>query len=347
MAFIQVPTGLGPTFTVQTSSDLQTAFVQGIVAAEAATSPQQVETIITPPNPNGAPGGRSFVVAAPIVVELPFGTDTITGAALTPVVQVLLDGSSFNYNDTSGVPAYFTGGTSVSTVIATTTANITNNNASGALLAVTTSGQNTITGAAGANQFVTAIGGQDLVTLNGRSNSLTSNGSESVLVGGQSTITASSTGADNVIVTAATTLAFINNSSALGSAGFVIKPFVDQILADAGGTVIVAGGGNTSVSSAILPGSFVVDTSAGNVTLNGGGLPGDRFTFVRGAVNGSANIQVSNFATGDAVQVNGYAGYTIASSANPGGSVLSLGDGSKVTFGNLSAAALQSVIQTG
>ena len=56
---------------------------------------------------------------------------------------------------------------------------------------------------------------------------------------------------------------------------------------------------------------------------------------------------MNNFSAGGIVAVHGYSGFTVAqSSATPGGSVLSLSDGSRVTFSNVSASVLQAAVRT-
>jgi hypothetical protein len=212
-----------------------------------------------------------------------------------------------------------------------------NNNPNGGLIAATGAGGNVLLSLAGESNFTTGIVGQDVVVLNGAANALSSNGSDAVLVGGPSTITAAASGIDNVLMTTGTTLNFINGST-LGA--------TDSITGAANGTVVVAGTGATSIASATGPETFFVDTSAGNVTLNGNLQANDTFEFVKNLDHATANVVVNNYAAGDTLNIHGYTGFNpVALAANPAGSMLQLSDGSQVTFSDLSVASLQAAVK--
>ena len=235
-------------------------------------------------------------------------------------------------NGTQG-QIYVTGTSADSVVTAADNSNssVVNDNPLGNLVATTGAGGNVLLGLAGGNTFTTGPGGNDVVFLDGASNTLTTNGNDAVLVGGPSTITAAASGLDNVLMTASTQLNFINQSRA----------GVDSITGASGGVVVLAGTGATSIASGAGPESFFVDTSAGNTTLNGNGATGDSFTFVHDATVGTAAVTVAGDTASDTVNVHGYSGvqYTIGTNA-AGSAVLSLTDGSSVTFTGVSAAAL-------
>ena len=274
--------------------------------------------------------GSGGVLTSGLVVDISSSGSVLSGASSIPSAQVALGGQD-------GV--YITGGTALSTVVAADNSNssVVNDNPNGGLIAATGAGGNVLLGLAGENNFTTGLAGQDVVYLSGAANSLTTNGSDAVLVGGPSTVTAAPSGIDNVLLTSGTTLAFINGSA---------SGTTDSITGAANGTIVVAGTGSTSIASGIGPETFYVDTSAGNVTLNGSLQATDTFEFVKNASSASANLAVNNFASGDAVNVHGYAGFNVTAAAgNPAGSVLQLSDGSQVTFSNLSAATLQQTIK--
>ena len=307
----------GTPITFATTSPIQAALAQQILAAAAG-------------------GGSSLInasvvqnILAAITVDTATGGSVLTGSSAFPSVQVALDGQ---------FGTYITGGSTLSTVVAADNSNssIVNNNPSGGLVASTGAGGNVILGLAGANQIVTGVNGQDIIVLNGAANQLTSNGSDAVLVGGPSTITAGATGVDLVAMTTGTSLNFINGSA---------KSSVDSILGASGGTIAIAGPGNTSVTSGAGPEAFTVDTSSGNVTLNAALQTTDTLLFSRqtaGATGSSAAELVNNFAAGDQIQVHNVGVVSITQSAAfAGGSVLTLSDNSTVTFSNVSATTLQ------
>ena len=302
--------------SIATSSALQSTFAQQIISSSNSTS-----QLVT---------GSGGPATSPLVVDVS-ALSLITGAVSVPSVQVVLAGQFGTYT---------TGGTTLSTVVAADNSNssIANTNPTGGLLAVTGAGANLLQGLAGVNQFVTGTGGQDGVTLSGLSNNLTSNGADGVLVGGPSTISAGATGEVGAQMAPGATLAFVNGSA---------PNIVDSITGAAGGSLVIAGTGNTSVTSGAGPEIFLIDTSAGNVTLNGSLQNNDTFAFVKNAAVGTNQTLVTNFATGDQVLVHGYAGYNVTAAAgNPAGSVLTLSDGSQVTFSNVSAAVLQQTVKT-
>ena len=330
MATTQIPSGLG-IGPVTTSTDIQTAFVQEIVAAAVAAPPLGVQSyyldIFT-----GSP--RSATLTTPILLDTSEGVGTIDGSASVSSAEVLLGTSA----------SYTTDGTQLSVVAGadSISAQIINNTPGSGLIAVTGASQgqfgDTLEGLAGVNQFVTGNNGRDAVLLDGVVNNLTSNGDDVVLVGGPSTITAASNGMDAVTMTAGTTLAFfsLSNSST-----------VDSITGAANGIVLLAGYGSTSITAGPGPEYAFVDTSAGNVTLNANSQSNAAFTFIKDASVGTAAILVNNFTTNDIVAIHGYTGFTVQPSAgNAGGSVLALSDGSQVTFSNVSATALQQAVRT-
>ena len=210
MTTIPIKDNNGGTFNVTTSTDLQTALASQIAIAANAAPAGSLERF-----QNLTIRGVSPVVTliTPYFYDIPsgFGNNVITGTPSVSSAQIILT----QVND-----SYTTGGTAVSTVVATDNTPVTLINASpgSALLAATgaTAGStgNTLEGLAGANQFVTGTGGRDAVLLDGAANSLTSNGNDVVLVGGPSTIVAAAGGMDNVTQTTGTTLAFFNESNA-------------------------------------------------------------------------------------------------------------------------------------
>lgn len=255
------------------------------------------------------------------------GASTLSGSSAMPVADIVLANPG---------ATYVTGGTAASVVAVGDgdPATVINDGAGNALIAFTGAGGNTLEGLAGANQFVTGMGGQDAVLLYGGANSLTTNGADAVLVGGPSTVTAAASGLDLVAMTSATTLAFINQTAG---------PVADSITGAAGGTVVLAGGGNTAITAGAGREGFVVDTSAGNTTLNGAAAGGDTFLFVHDANAASAAIVVSGFTATDVLALHGYGATGVQDGT--GGAVLRLGDGSTVTFTAVSAATIQQAIQ--
>ncbi len=337
-----VYTYAGIPLTTTTSSGVQTALVQQILtAAQAAPSTAQVlyapGSEFSPDRPIG-----TVAVTSPIFLEFQyqFEIDMVAGAASVPAVQVLMDAGSGQ--------TYTTNGTALSTVVAgdNTQPVIINNSPSSALLAVTgavlpsangTFFANTLEGLAGANQFVTGANGRDAVVLNGAANSLTSNGFDVVLVGGPSTISAAAGSTDMVTVTAATSLAFVNAPN--GST-------VDSITGAANSIILLAGGGNTAITSGAGVEYDFVDTSAGSVTLTANSAGSDLFTFIKDQNSATANVQVNAFTASDVVAVHGYASFSVAPAAGAAGNaVLSLSDGSQVTFNGVAAATLQAAVK--
>ena len=311
----------GQSVSFPTNSALQLALAQSILAGAAG--------------PTGLLIGASATSASASGFTVVTGNgDVVTGNPNGSLTQVALAGQGDVY-----INGAAPGSISIVTAADNSNSSVVNANPIGGLIAATGAGGNVLEGLAGQNNFTTGVGGNDIVILNGASNTLTTNGSDAVLVGGPSTITAASGGVDNVLMTTGTTLAFINASRA---------GLVDTITGASGGLVVLAGTGSTSVASGAGPESFFVDTAAGNVTLNGNLQANDAFTFIKDAATtpGSANVVVTNFAAGDAVNVHGYAGaqFTIGSTA-AGGSVLALTDGSTVTFTNVSAATLAATVK--
>ena len=309
----------GTSIYFPTSTPFQTALAQQVLGAAFASLSTEFVT------------GAGGPITSSLVVDFSESGSTLTGTSSIPSAQLALGGQD-------GV--YITGGTVASTVVAAdnTNTSLVNDNPADALLAATGIGGNVLLGLAGANYFATGIGGQDITVLDGASNSLTSNGSDAVLVGGPSTVTAAPTGLDNILVTTGTTLDFINGSKPGG---------VDSITGAANSTVVVAGFGAESISSGVGPETFYVDTSSGNVTLNGNLQSTDTFEFVKNMNAATANVVVNNFATGDMVDLHGYTSFNVTAAAGTGtGSILQLSDGSQVTFSNVSASALQQTIKT-
>ncbi len=327
MAAVTVSGSTGTPAFFPTSTPMQTAFAQQVLGAAFASLTNQLTVgSFTGQVVTGAGGP----LTSALTLDLAAAGSLLTGVSSVPGAMVALGGQG-------GV--YITGGTAVSTVVAADNSNssIVNSNPSGALLAATGAGGNVLLGLAGANNFITGLGGQDIVFMDGTSNSLTSNGSEAVLVGGPSTVTAGASGIDNVLLTSSATLNFINGSKT-GS--------VDSITGAANSTVVLAGYGATSVASGAGPESFYVDTSSGNVTLNGNMQTTNTFEFVQNMANATGNVLVNNFATGDAVDIHGYASFKVAAAVgNASGSVLQLSDGSQVTFSNLATTALQAAVK--
>ncbi len=332
------------TFTESTSTDAQTALAMQFVGAIAAAPSNVTIGAVAAPIPATFGTPASVPTTARTLTTPDFYTvgssqfnlypEQITGSAAVPVASVVL-----NYAGDS----YVTGGTAVSTVVATdmNPVTIVNSNPGGALLAATGSAAgsqgDTLEGLTGANQFITGNAGRDAVLMFGAANSLTSNGSDVVLVGGPSTIAAAANGLDNVAMTSGTVLAFINQSNA-GT--------VDSITGAANGIVLMAGPGSTSVTAGLGQEFLFLDTSAGNTTINASGSATTALTFIKDLTVGTANVVVNNFAAGGTVAVHGYAGFSVAASTtNAGGSVLSLSDGSQVSFSSLSASALQAAVR--
>ncbi len=309
----------GVSVYLTTNAALQTALAQQILgAASSAASPQLVTS-------------ASALLTSALTVDIASG-GILSGSAAVPVAQIAL-GANGAQGET-----YINNGTSISTVVAADNANVTvvNDNPFGALVAQTGAGNNLLYGAAGQNAFFTGNGGaNDVVILNGSLNSLTSRGNDAVLVGGPSTVVASAGGTDNVLLTTGTTLAFINGSRA---------PQVDSITGAANSAIVLAGTGNTSITSGAGPESFFIDTSAGNTTLNAASTTNDAITFIKNAATSTANIVVNNFGANDIVQVHGYAGFNVQAAAT-GGATLVLSDGAQVTFSNVSVATLQQTVK--
>ncbi len=315
------------------SSGVQYALALQIVTAANAAPVASVERIDNNAQP---PQAQTLTLSAPLFYDVPSnGPVVVTGTATFGSAQLILANDGDRYT---------TAGTGVSTAVIPdqVSATVINNNPAGALVVATGAAANvasgdTLEGLAGANQFVTGTGARDAVLLDGVANTLTSNGNDAVLVGGPSTIAAAAGGMDNVTLTAGTVLTFANQS---GSA-------TDTINGASGGIVALASTGNTSISAGAGSEYFFLDTSSGSTTINANGSPAAALTFIRDAAAGTANTLVNNFSAGGIVAVHGYSGFTVAqSSATPGGSVLSLSDGSRVTFSNVSASVLQAAVRT-
>ena len=163
---------------------------------------------------------------------------------------------------------------------------------------------------------------------------LVTHGSDAVLVGGPSTVTAAGTGIDLVAMTAGTTLTFVNQTAG---------PTADSITGAAGGTVILAGPGHTSITAGSGTEGFVIDSSAGNATLTGAATGNDTFLFVKDLDSATANTVVNSFASTDTLALHGYAAFNVQ--AGTGGAVLALSDGSHVTFSGMSVGTIQQAIK--
>ena len=307
----------GVNVAVNTSSGIQQGFTAQVLNSASSTNPVVFTTA------SGALTTRTAIVSAV--------NSVVSGATSVPSATVLLNGQ----NDT-----YINGGTTLSTVVAADDSNSTvvNANPQGALVAATGAGNNVLAGFVKANQFVTGENGHDAVILDGASNTLTSNGDDAVLVGGPSTITATASGLDDVVMTRGTTLSFTNSSQ---------PSALDSITGASGGAVALAGSGSTSVKAGAGPESFDVDTASGNVTLTGNAQGADTFTFSADGLAGQNQTTVVNFAATDVVMLHGYSSYQVTSLAgNPGGSMLTLSDGAKVTFADASSATVTAAIKT-
>ncbi len=324
MPLIQIPTGTGASVTGATSTDIQSAFA-GEIAMAAAANPSNEQTVY---NPATEPR-EAVLLHTTYLIDLPYGLDTIEGSAAVPGAQVLIDNPD---------ATYVTDLTGLSVVVATDNiqATIINNNPSGALLAATGAGENSLQGLTGANQFITGNGGVDDVVLNGSFNELTSNGNDAVNIAGPSTVTAAAGGDDGIQLSANATLAFLNES------GSPMQSVVDG----ATNTITdLVGSGATSVTAGAGLEYYFVDTSAGNVTLNANPNAVTAMTFVHDAAVGTANITVQNFSLNDIVAITGYAGASaVTSPTNSANSVLLLSDGSSVTFTNVPVTTLQAVV---
>ena len=316
-----VPLSGGIVIPIATSSPLQSSLLQSILTLGQTTTSQTVYL------PGQGSISSSMVLSTQVLLDLPERTDTISGTAGVPVADIVLANPG---------ATYVTGGTAASIIVATdgAPATVINNGAGDALIAATGAASNTLEGLAGANQFVTGNFGEDAVLLDGTANSLTTNGADAVLVGGASTVAAAPGGLDLVLMTAATTLAFTDQSTG---------PTADTVTGAAGGTVVFAGTGNAVINAGAGAESFLVDSSAGNVTLNGAASGVDTFLFVKDANAGSASVVVNNFTSHDPLAVHGYVGFNVA--AAPTGAVLSLSDGSSVTFTGLSVASIQQAVK--
>ncbi len=237
---------------------------------------------------------------------------------------------------------YLTGLTPDSVVVAADNSNssVVNDNPFGNLVADTGAGGNVLLALAGGNTFQTGLGGSDIVFLDGASNTLRTLGADAVLVGGPSTVTAAGTGTDNILMTTGTNLSFINGTTVPGA--------VDTVTGAANAAITLAGTGATSIASGTGPEAFYVDTGAGKVTLNGNLQTNDALNLLKDAATtpGTANVTVNNFTATDAVNVHGYAGVQFTIAAAGTGSVLSLTDGSSVTFTNLTTAQLSAITKT-
>ena len=286
----------------------------GYIAATGAYNLSQAFTI------DNAPNGS-------VLTQLP----------TLPVADVFLTGQFGEFLTGAAVPPNLAQA-SDSIVVAGggTNSSIVNDNPFGILAAFTGAGGNVLDGAVGSgiNIFTTGVNGSDLVTLGGALNSLTSNGADDVQVAGPSTITASATGSDLISLQSGASLNFINGDTRVGS----------TINAAANTTLTLAGTGATTITGSAGPQVFNIDTGAGNVSLNAGGASTDLIEFLKDPATtpSSAVITVSNFA-GSTVEVHGYATAPVIGSAAAGGSTLTLGDGSSITFTSLTAAQLQAV----
>lgn len=315
----------GTPISFGTSTAIQTSMAQSILSAAMVGS--QI-----------VPAGGGTISSTYAVVT---GAGVVTGSSVTGGSVLLTAPGAVFF--AGGVATATTIGTPVTTTVVAADnvgAAIVNSNPTGALVAITGAGGNFLDGAAGQNAFTTGIGGQDLVFLNGAANSLTSNGADAVLVGGPSTITAASNGADVISMTAPTTLNFINGSKA---------GVVDSITGATGSTIALAGTGATSITSGIGASAFNVDTSAGNVTLNGSFASGDTFEFSRvttasGVLTaGTANVTVNNAAANDSILIKSNLTDTVT--AGNAGTVVALSDGSSVTFTNLTVSQVNAIIK--
>ena len=94
------------------------------------------------------------------------------------------------------------------------------------------------------------------------------------------------------------------------------------------------------------PESFFVDTASGNVTLNANRHATDLFTFSAEGAVGTNHTTVTNFVAGDTLLLHAYTGYNVTTLAGASaGAVLSLSDGSKVTFTDASAATVSAAVK--
>ncbi len=300
---------------VNATGDLQQALASQVLTSASPLSSMVFKTA------SGTLTGKTAIVSG--------SNSLVSGATSVPSATVLLNGQGDLF-----VNSY----TMLSTVIAAdnTNSTILSTNAHGALLAVTGAGANLLMGLANANAFTTGVGGQDIVYLSGTKNTLTSNGTDGVLVGGPSTVTAAAGGMDDITLLKGASLSFVNGSATA----------VDSITGAANTTVAVAGMGHTSVTAGAGPESFVVDTAAGNVTLNAGLQADDVFSFVKDTATGSNRTLVVNFAAGDQVLLHGYTGYNVTTlTGTQSGSLLALSDGSQVTFNNVSSTTLLAALK--
>jgi hypothetical protein len=306
--------GSGQVVVTTVSNILQQVIAQNILNAAAATI-----------------ASGSATVSSQYTID-PVTGGTILGNPTGPSPQyTLLAGGSQTYA-TNGAPASFVVGTDPgnNTII--------NDSGSSALVGITGAGPNNLIAAAGsaATAFYTGAGGVDQVTLDSSANSLSSNGVDNVNVGGSATISAGSTAVDNILLQPGVTLDYTNGSKS-----------IDTVTATSSDTVIIAGPGSTSVNGLGGANAFYVDTSVGNVTLNANGSTTDAFNFVKDATSASAAVTVSNFGAGDTVNITGYSGAIYSLAPNVSGSaVLSLSDGSTVTFAGVSTATVQAAIKT-
>jgi hypothetical protein len=306
----------GMAVAVNTSTGIQRGLAAQILNSAGSTNPVAFATA------SGPLTNKTAIVSG--------ANSLVSGATSVPSATVLLNGQ---------FDTYINNGTAVSTVVAADNSNSTiiNANPQGALVAATGAGANVLAGFFKANEFVTGDNGQDIAYLNGAKNTLTSNGSDGVMVGGPSTITAAFGGLDNIVMTTGTTLSFINGSA---------PSAVDSVTGAANATIAVAGTGNTSITAGTGPESFFVDTASGNVTLGANLHATDMFTFTANGSAGTNQTTVVNFASGDGVLLHGYTGYSLSPIMGSGsGSVLSLSDGSKVTFSDASTASITAAIK--
>ena len=319
-------------FGILAGSPVQYALASQIVTAANSAAANVVQRVYNSGQP---PQAIAITLSTPLFYDVPaVAPVVVTGSAGVASAQLILANNGDQYT---------TAGTSVSTVVIPdlVSATVIGNNPAGALIAATGAAANvasgdTLEGLAGANQFVTGTGGRDAVLLDGVANSLTSNGNDVVLVGGPSTIAAASGGMDNITLTAGTVLTFANQSASA----------TDTITGAPGGIVALASTGSTSISAGAGSEYVFLDTSSGNATINANGSSTAALTFIRDAAAGTSSTLVNNLGTGGIVAVHGYSGFTVAQSPAPGGSVLSLSDGSQVTFSNVSPTALQAAVRT-
>jgi hypothetical protein len=227
------------------------------------------------------------------------------------------------------------------------------------------SGSATVFGGTGATQAIGRAGSLQLIGGMGASTVFGGTGAASVAAGPGGAVVAVDAGMN------ATVNGSSGTATVFGAAGATVDLVgsggEDFLIAGSGNETINASGASSpdwlSVSSMVTSSAAVLIAGSGNDTLIAGSAAGattmtggsghDAFVFFRQAAGGAHDV-ITNFATNDAVYIEGYAtsgsasALQAAATVGSAGLTFTLSDGTTITFSNLTnASALNGAIQYG